>query len=138
MKFLLGMALLIGAGAAVLHFTGAFKFNPTQQAQDVIAQIKPGMDYKKVAGISTPRKYCIYVKKTKSFGGETIEYWAPGPDVPYDEAALAARVNDGSLGGGFMFRYNFSQSDMYEVTFDQYGAVISVDKNETLNKLFDR
>jgi hypothetical protein len=138
MKALLGLILLAGAAAAVLYGTGALTFDPAQQASDVKAKVKPGMDYKQVIAVAQPKKYCVYVKKVDNIGGMQIETWKPGPDVPFDEAALTERIDAGSLGGGFQFRYVFSGSDILIVKFDEFGAVEDVYEDRTIKNLFDQ
>ena len=138
MKVFLGLLLLVGVGAGAFYYTGAFEFNPAQQAKDIKAKIKPGMSYDKVVAVSKPRKYCIHVKKKQhGIGGAAIETCAPGPEVPFDENAIKDRVDRGGLECGFSFSYNFSQTDSFGVMFDQYGDVVEVYDNNVVKKLFD-
>ncbi len=137
MKVLLVLVALAAAGYAVFHFTGAFDFNPAQQAADFKAKVTPGMSWDKVIAVHEPRRYCIYVKKVTEFGGEKIETWDAGPEVPFDRDALAARIDEGSLGGGFSFMYFFDAGNAFEVKFDSNGDVEGIYKQRTVKDLLD-
>ncbi len=138
MKILFGLLLLGGGLFAVLHFTGTFDFDPAQQAKDARAAIAPGMSWKKVvAGAGAPKKYCIYIVQKKMVDGTEIEFAKPGPEVNYDEQAIASRVDDGSFPVGFSFFYRFSNADAFEVKFDEYGDVTMVQDLVTMKDLLD-
>jgi hypothetical protein len=139
MKVLLGLLVLAGALAAVLYYGGMFGFDPVQQAKDTRAAITPGMSWEKVAAISEPKRWRIYNEHKQTIEGEEIISYEPGPDVSFQGNNIAERLKEGSLRGGFEFRYDFhsQKGGAFIVKFDQNGDVEYVTDAPTLGTLLD-
>ncbi|HRX84433.1 MAG TPA: hypothetical protein P5572_05375 [Phycisphaerae bacterium] len=138
MKLLLGLLIVGGGIAAALHYSGMFNHNPAAQAKEVQAKMEKCKTLAQVLAVAEPRKYCIYVKKSHTLpDGSVIETWNPGPQVPYDKDALQARIDNGSLEGGFAFFYTYTDMDRFEVKFDPTGGVEYVQTDDRVRNLFD-
>lgn len=138
MKLLLGLLIMAGGIAAAFHYTGMFNHNPAEQCKETMAKMQKCQTMADVLAVAQPRKYCIYVKKTETMpDGSTIEVWQPGPEVPFDQAAVQQRIDDGSLQGGFAFHYVYTDVDRFNVIFDAAGTVESVESDDRIKKLFD-
>jgi len=137
MKGFLFFLIFVGALVGVLYFTGTFEFDPDKDAAEVRAAVdKPGMPWTQVVAVSKPRKWRIYNEKKQMIDGREIISYNPGPEVPFEGNNIAERLADGTLPGGFSFRYNFG-GDAFEVKFDAAGQVEAVHDLITQKDLLD-
>lgn len=138
MKFILGILILGGGIAALFYYSGAFTHDPAAQAKEAFAKIEKCTTMTQVLAVAKPRKYCVYVKKTTTLpDGSTLESWVPGAEMNFDEAVIKKRLDDGMMEGGYTFIYRFSDVDRFDVKFDSFGNVESVEMDDRVRKLFD-
>ena len=134
MRFLFGMVVSIALLLVVVYYVGGVKgWDPSQQGRDARAKIAPGMSWKKVFDATgEPTKYRPIVKKTNRVGGETYEYFVPGPVNAFRRARVEERLVEDSLPHGFLTTFVFSSSVAFTVRFDGAGNVDYVEGATTM------
>ncbi|MCP4249767.1 MAG: hypothetical protein GY778_22215 [bacterium] len=133
MKALIILVLLIGGiGGAVYYYSAHSGFDPTVEGEKAFGKINPTMNWEKVADAAgEPRKYSIMI--LKKVGG--VEVPKLGPEVKYDPGVIKRRIDEGSMPLGFGFRYFFSASMAFKVTFDKDGFFVDKEKEKTVADL---
>ncbi|MCP4594312.1 MAG: hypothetical protein GY842_26585 [bacterium] len=132
------LVLFIAGGLAMYHWGGFSTFDPSQQGRDARAAVGRGMTWTKVIDAAgEPREYRVITEKKEKSGGVERSIKKPGGANKFKRDRLADRLANNSLPHGFVFEYQFSQSEAFSVTFDGSGSVISIDDMVTMADLLD-
>ena len=141
MKVALILVALIGVGLyGAYQFGGYATFDPDKQAEEVLAQLYPGMPWYQVVDIAgEPQRYQVFTLKKETWGGQEIEAVEPGPMIKFNPETLASRLDEGTLPAGFNFTYKYSTRVAFGVHFDAKGIAETIDRTETVeSRLFDQ
>ena len=137
MKTLSKLVVVVALILIAIYYIGGLKgWNPTQQGKDARAAIGPGMTWNQVFNVTgEPRKYQPMMKKTRRFGGETVEYFEPGPLNTFNPDTFGTRVKENALPHGFLCTFRYSGSVAFTVSFDGTGTVVGITDAVTMSKL---
>jgi len=129
MKVLFVLFILVcGVVGAAYYFGGFANLDPSEQAAQFRANVKPGMSWQEVAAVKKPKEYVI-----ADFDSRTGEKYAQD----YDEMRLTSSIEQGKFEDGFYFRYIYSNSDAIQIYFNNQGVATSVDDMVTMKDLLE-
>lgn len=134
MRIVLWLIVLVGVGWTIVYFAGGYDtFDPSDQCKKPKASIFPGMAYKRVFDITgEPKKWQVVQRKTTRSGDQELEFFEPGPPMPFTRDNFEWRLADGSISHGFQFNVIYSDSVAFTVAFDGYGEVVEAQNSQTL------
>lgn len=119
--------LLLAVCGAALYFGGVFTMDPSSGIEEFKQTAKPGTSWQTLVDVRAPRTW--YSLDFSSDRGRS-------PEVKYDEAKIKDGVSKGSFRDGFVFMYQFTADEAFEVRFDSSGNLQSVSDVMTANDLF--
>lgn len=129
MKFLIGLIIVIAlALVAVYNFGGFDSLDPAAQAAQFKTSVKPGMTWDQVADVQAPRK--LVPLDPGTFNGERQA-------LDFDRNTTAAAISGGAYPYGFVFKYQFTDAEAYQVIFDETGTTVAVEDLMTARDLFE-
>lgn len=129
MKVVIISFILVVVGLYLaFHFGGIGSLDPAQQAEQLKADVTPGMTWQEVADKRPPKRYQTFVQLEDGSIREA-------PEVKFDRGEFDAAFKASGYPLGFNFVYIFGAESQYSVAFDPEGKVTSVDKLTTLGDL---
>ena len=125
MKFLIGLAIVLGIGLYAFYNMGGYSsMDPTEQGKQAMAAIKPGMTWQEVIqATKAPGRYRGMMAKKEPDGSEI---YVPAGVQKFDLDSFKAAYDGGGMNHGFDFVYVYSDKASFNVEFNDAGKVESV------------